>query len=312
MLWKIVFNLYLVNQVILASFFSSTKPVFLITNQDNQISSEQEIKAPQRINLNHLGTIISAKNGLVIDQKSKKILYQKNPNQSSSIASITKLMSMLVLDELDLSPEMTVIIQDSDKEIEDDGACSEIEIGEVVRVKDLLHLALISSDNDAVKALVRISGLTEQQFIQRMNQKAQTIGLSNTYFADPTGLNSDNSSTVIDLARLLTVVLEKSSIAQLINQRYYSFSIVNQPERIIKVYSTDRLLDSFLNTDPYHIIGGKTGYLDEAGYCFTFLVNNQDDHPLMIVLLGADSSQARWQEAKGLAIWTWENYQWLK
>ena len=100
----------------------------------------------------------------------------------------------------------------------------------------------------------------------------------------------------------------QTDIAQAVTQKNYEFAVQNSG-RLVRAESTDQLLASFLNADSYQIIGAKTGFLEEAGYCLVLRVQ-RDGHGIIVVLLGAKDQASRWQEALGLVDWIFSNYQW--
>ncbi|MCK4745145.1 D-alanyl-D-alanine carboxypeptidase, partial [Candidatus Parcubacteria bacterium] len=153
--------------------------------------------APIKKNSEIVGVAVSAKSVLAIDKKSGKILFSKNQDRILPIASITKLMSVLVLLDKNLDLEKEVKIHKEDKRI---GGRIYLGYGEVATVENLLNLALVASDNQAIIALVRSAGFSEQEFIKSINEKADEIGMLKTEFFDPTGLDLRNVSTVKDLA----------------------------------------------------------------------------------------------------------------
>jgi len=266
--------------------------------------SENEITTPQRLVNKSLGIKTTAKSILVIDKDSGKVLYDKNSQVASSIASISKLMAALVF--LDYNPgfdqEITMV-----KEDQKEGGFVYLFTDEKVKVKDLFQLALIASSNEALSALARSTG--QDNFIALMNQKAFELGMTNTYFADPTGLAPANVSTPADLVKLAQAAFARPEIAEAVKTKEYNFKVLNN-QRPVKAESTDRLLGSFLDSEPYQIVGAKTGYLDEAGYCLLIEVKRAEGQTLILALLGASDQTSRWQEAKGLVDWVFANYDW--
>ncbi|MGB9609230.1 MAG: D-alanyl-D-alanine carboxypeptidase family protein [Patescibacteria group bacterium] len=250
-----------------------------------------------------LGIKITAKSALVVDAETDRILFQKNSQQVLPIASLTKLMTALII--LDSKPNWQ-------KEVEylaDDFVSTELgqsklepaqlkfEVGEKIKIKDLFAATLIKSANNAVKALVRQFG--NQIFVEEMNRKAKEIGMTRTVFIEPTGIDFKNVSTAEDLAKLIKFISEKTEIAKLSTTKIYKFSTrdKNGQNKFYQIKNINKLLDSFIK-----IKMAKTGYLDEAGYCFAGLVE-YNKKKLIIILLGSQSEKERWQEVKGLAWW---------
>jgi len=140
-----------------------------------------------------------------------------------------------------------------------------------------------------------------------MNAKANEIGMKKTYFIDPVGLHSANTSTAYDITLLLREALGNELIAEATST--YSYSFASDSSFTYNLINTNELLTSFVNQGEYDLIGGKTGYLDEAGYCLAVEVEN-DGNSVLVVVLGSSSKPARFQEVKGLAYWSFLSFQW--
>jgi len=273
--------------------------IFLPVNSGNILGVSTEA-GPERIINNNLDISISAKSALVMDVKSEKILYEKNANQQMSIASITKLMSMLIF--LDTQPDFERIIKY--KYIDSAGGETlELKDGEEVKIKDLFYSSLIASTNNTVKTLVRSTGIGEQELVNKMNEKAKELGMLNTYFKDTTGLSKFNVSTANDI-----VILLKSAIAKQITQE-----ILAMPEytfttnlRQYKIQSTNLLL----NNKYFNIQFGKTGYIEEAGWCFTSFGKVKDNN-IITVVLDSSTQDSRFQDTKALYWWVQENFKFI-
>lgn len=259
---------------------------------------------PQRIINNNLGVKISATNVIVIDLESDKILFDKNSNQQHSIASITKLMTALVY--LDTNPDLQTEIQIKYNDLHQNDGRVNLLLNEKILIQDLLYLSLIASDNDATVALVRSTNMTREEFVNKMNIKAKGMGLSNTFFDDPVGLSKKNVSTAFETAQILKLATKHSIISKILPNKNYSFKSLSN--RYHRVESTNRLL-SVSPLFQWRVLGGKTGFIDESGYCFTTLaeVNN---HKIITVVFGSASDNDRFQDTKSLIQWTSENYIW--
>lgn len=252
-----------------------------------------------------LGIEITARAAIVIDKETGIILFKKNIESKFPIASLTKLMTALVF--LDTAPDWNREIKLL-KEDEKEGGIFYARAGEIVTIEDLFNMMLVGSVNNAALALARSTGLSQDEFIEKMNQKAITLGLKNTFFVDPAGLEPTNVSTAHDIALLVSSALTDDKIREVTVKKKYVFS----PRNIKKTYyvkNTNELLWSFLNEEPYEIVGGKTGYLDEAKYCLAAEIEN-NGHKIIAVVLGSDTIEDRFQEVKGLTFWTFDNYRW--
>jgi len=266
-----------------------------------------ETSGPQKIENNNLGVELTASNFLIKDIKSNKILFGKDYDQPRPIASITKLMTAMVF--IDTEPDWgkEVILEERD---ETNGAYPHIYRGEKITVSDLFNAMLISSDNNSAKALVRSTEMSEKLFVKKMNNKAKELGLKNTKFYDVIGLSPGSISTSEEVASLLMAALENDIIAKSISQKAYSFSILNS-EKSRNVTATNKLIESFLNSEKegYEIIGGKTGFLPEAGGCLAIVVE-KDGHKIISVVLGSSNYETRFHDTKALVDWTFLNYEW--
>jgi D-alanyl-D-alanine endopeptidase (penicillin-binding protein 7) len=264
--------------------------------EDQKAIPLKEVHLSPKALENKLHRIVS-KAAVAVDVEKGEILFEKNMEEPSPIASLTKLMTTLVFLEQnpDLNDSATIIPADAKS-----SGRSRIRIGETLTLRDLLHASLMSSNNLATKTLVRVSGLPYDDFIDRMNQKAKEIGLENTCFYEPTGLDQNNQSTALDCARLLCFALMDEKIASITSKEAYTFtSLYKKKKRIHQISNTNKLLSSSLN-----VKGGKTGYIGASGFCLATLVENDDGAKIATVVLGAPSSFARFKETKSIIKWS--------
>jgi len=273
--------------------------------EDNKVIIEQQVlknynSYPNKKSNDSLGVKIGSTSALVRDVKTKAILWQKNAQEVRSLASITKLMTALVF--LDTNPDWSVLITMS-KVDEINGGTAHVLRGETVKVIDLFNIALIASDNNALNALVRSTGLDSEEYLDLMNKKAEELNLENTKFRDFTGLNNDNKSTALEISILALEAFSKEEIREVTKKKTYSF--FNYNGKYYKVFSTNKLLNSYLN-----IKAGKTGFTNAAGYCLVSEIENEEGQRILAVILNAQSNDHRFQDLKILAGWTLENYFW--
>ncbi|MBI5077056.1 D-alanyl-D-alanine carboxypeptidase [Candidatus Falkowbacteria bacterium] len=296
MLLNIILTLLLVNPI--GNVYFTNKPVFNVN---------EKITAPIRINPENIGVKVTAKRWAVIDEASGALLYQRDSNLRQPIASITKLMTAIVILEMKPDWQKLVTMQETDETI---GAYPHLYRGEQVRFIDLWKAGLISSDNNAIKAMIRSLDLEADEFVALMNVKARTLNMNNTFFSDAIGLDEKNLSTPIDVALLVQSGMRENEIRESVLEPQYEFKI-NNTNKKRKIFNTDILVDSFLNRKQYgyELIGGKTGYLEEAGYCLTAIIS-RENHPLIIVVLNSATMAERFADVKALADWTYGNYQW--
>ncbi len=250
---------------------------------------------------------LSAEAALVVDDESNTVLFKKNAEAIRPLASLSKLMSSLVLSDMPLNWSSSTVLTSDDIE----GGDHHVNAGEAYTLDDLWHIGLIGSSNNSIEALVKAAGTDDGGFSILMNRKSEELGLLSMHFLEPTGLNSGNVGSAIDIARLLKEALKVDKIYHTLQiGEYYATPLNGGKKR--RVWTTNWLLtnwvpSSFSKDD----IVGKTGFIDESGYNFAVrLVDQKHNHALRIVVLGADTNEARFSEARDLANWTFNHYVW--
>ncbi len=255
-----------------------------------------------------LGPKLTAQSVIVLDTESNQVLFEKNPKAILPIASLTKLMTALVfLENKNKTWEDSVIVKSEDLIIKTESksglepAGLNIEIGDILKIRDVFYGGLIKSANNAMRILTRLtSPCCGKTFIDLMNEKAKVLDMTDTHFIDPTGLNPENHSTAQDLTKLVIEAMKRREIREALTKKVYDIQILKLDGTTFynRVRNTDKLLGSFVN-----LIGAKTGYLEESGYCFAGL-SQYNSRQLAVIVLGAESAQNRFQEAKSLIWWT--------
>jgi len=230
---------------------------------------------------------------LVLDQESGRTLYEKNANAVLPIASITKLMTAMVVLETGDSMQELIEITEADVDTEKHSS-SRVRVGATLTRGELLQLALMSSENRAAHALARRSRLGLTGFVAAMNVKARALGMNDTQYSDPTGLSSRNVSTARDLSRLVRVAADQPLVRQFSTATDMVASVPNQ--QVFR--NTNRLIRS----GDWEIDVSKTGYISEAGRCLVMQVRIQG-RPTTVVLLDAFASQARATDAMRIRRW---------
>lgn len=275
--------------------------VFL--DQTINIPSGHEIKFPYS-----LGPKLTAESATVVDLEKGEILFSKNSDKILPIASITKLMTALIFlennkrdwrEKILIRKEDLIINSENSEDLEPAGI--EIKFGQVMELEDIFYSSLIRSANDATKVLSRLIDLPlGKKFIDLMNEKAIFLKMNNTYFADVTGLDSQNRSTADDLVKLILAAMKNDKIRETLKIRYHDFPIYtkNGQKFYKRIWNTNRLLGNFINLE-----AAKTGYLRESGYCLAGL-SNYFNRQLIVIILNAHSDEDRFQEAKSLIWWT--------
>ncbi len=167
------------------------------------------------------------------------------------------------------------------------GGHTQLRNHELVSVGDLLHMSLMCSDNVATRVLARESGLAPEDFLARMNQKALELGMTHTRFVEFTGLDERNVSTAADVARMPQAAASIDLIHDITTTHSYEF---RTQRRAHQISNTDRLLYG-----RYEILGGKTGFISEAGYCFATWIRTEG-REMIAVVLGAPTNATRFAD----------------
>ena len=233
---------------------------------------------------------------IVVNQNTGEVIYEKKADARASIASLTKLMTaMVVLDSgMDLNKKITLTKADIDRVKR---TTSRLPIGAKLSRYELLKAALISSDNRAAFALSRSYPSGRKGFINAMNVKAIQLGMQNSQFRDPTGLDKRNISTAKDLLKLVRAAYQYSVIRELTTTPSESIKIGNKRNSI-----------GFNNTNPlvrkgvWDIGLSKTGFIREAGRCLV-LQTVIDGEPIIIVLLNSYGKLTRFADVKRIRTW---------
>src|SRR3990167_8300555 len=196
---------------------------------------------------------VSARSAVVYDTKSARFLYDENSNTKLPIASLTKVLSsVIVLENLNLDDIVTI----SERSIKVDKEKQDLYLGEKLSVRNLLKLMLIESSNDAAYALADHANKSGFNFVEAMNKKSVSVGMKDSFFVDPAGLNDSGYSTAQDLVKLVGYSLNYPEIWDISSEKT---AIIESSDERIKhqITSTNRLLGLIKD-----IIGGKTGYTD--------------------------------------------------
>jgi D-alanyl-D-alanine endopeptidase (penicillin-binding protein 7) len=232
---------------------------------------------------------------IIYDPESNQVLWEENSQSQRSIASITKVMTATVFleNDPDLTQPVTVARSDVFQ-----ASTTHLRANDKVTADDLLHLLLIASDNAAARALARISPQGSDGFVERMNEKAEELGLESTHYADPSGLISDNMSSAYDMARLISYASEDERISSVMRLSEYTVATGNR--RTISFHSTNHLL----GRPDVDVLAGKTGFISKAGYCLATLLRMPDSgQQVAVVVLGARSNAGRFMESRNLFNW---------
>ena len=263
-----------------------------------EASADRVETPPTRSTARSAGIRVRARAALVIDIQKGEVIYQKNATSPFPIASITKLMTAVTYMRMnpDLEKRVRITRQDVYR-----ANWTKLRYREQISATDLLYATLVASDNAAARALARASGLTMEAFVGRMNETAASLGLSNSRFTEPTGLDAGNVSTAVDCVALLWTALQDELLAEVLLAREYRFG-TNRRTHTIR--TTNRLVRDMVSERQWVGVGSKTGYIRRAGYCLVMRALSDSGDDIYAVILGGPTSRTRFTDMQRLLDWS--------
>lgn len=244
-----------------------------------------------------------AKSILVKDVETGMTLFEKNAYEVRPIASLTKMMSALVMLERDIDWATSTQV------VADDLIDTHMYAGDTYTLEELWYASLVASSNKAIMTLSDAIGWNRPAFVDRMNQRATELGMGDTIFTEPTGLDQYNQSNASNLALLLDAALQQEKITNgLLTNEVSIYSA--EREKKHHMWNTNWLLLGWIPNTFEAIVGGKTGYIPVAGYNYMMHVDVGEGRILSVVVLGADSHEARFTEARDIVHSVTKNYEW--
>ena len=243
---------------------------------------------------------LNARSCVVLDRNSKKIIFGKNEYNKVKMASTTKIMTAtVIIENCDLSQTVTV----SKKAAGTGGSRLGLKTGDKITIRDLLYGLLLCSGNDAAIALAETAAGSVQNFSNMMNNKAKELGLNNSHFESPHGLDSDNHyTTAYELALLADYALKNSTFRNIVGTKNYTITINGYPKNIT---NTNELLGSLDG-----VYGVKTGFTNGANRCLVTSCK-RGEMDIICVVLGCDTKNFRTQDSIKLINYTFENFEYL-
>ena len=240
---------------------------------------------------------INARAAIIYDRTTKQIIWGKNESEKRPMASTTKIMTaIVVLENSNLSDVVTI----SKKAAGTGGSKLKISTGDKITVNDLLYGLMLRSGNDAAVALAEYVGGSIEGFADLMNKKAKELGLSNTNFVTPHGLdNEDHYTTAYELAVITDYALNNETFAKIVNTKSTAISINGNNRNI---YNTNELLGYMQGVD-----GVKTGFTNGAGRCLVTSCT-RDNNQIITVVLGCDTKKQRTSDSTKLIEYAFKNY----
>jgi D-alanyl-D-alanine endopeptidase (penicillin-binding protein 7) len=244
---------------------------------------------------------VGAKAYLVMDAETGEVLMEKDADEVRSIASLSKLMtSMVVLQDVRVDPYVPVTLLGED---EVGGARLRVSTGTVWSLSNILASTLIGSTNNTAHALARVADTSVASFVGKMNARATALGLQKTRFVDPTGIEVENVSTAREVALMALNAFNDPTIRALTASATYQVWTVDGTG-----YRTISNTNGLVNDPSLEVVAGKTGYLIEAGWTLATQVKREGERELMVVVLGCDDRWASFSDARNLANWAWNTH----
>ncbi len=240
---------------------------------------------------------LASGSAIVVDLQTGKVIYSLNPDKKVPIASITKLMTaMVVLDAKQSLDEIIPVYIEETKELV--GVRSRLKVGSEMSRKDMMLLTLMSSENRAAASLAHNYPGGQRAFIAAMNAKAASLGMRETRYVEPTGLSTDNVSTAKDLSLLLIATKHYPLISELSTSTEKSMDFTKPVSYSLGFRNTNHLVYN----DKWNIELTKTGYTDKAGHCLAMrtVIN---DRPVALVVLDAFGKYTHFADASRLRKW---------
>ena len=231
---------------------------------------------------------------LVIDQTDSTVLYSRHPDVPAPIASITKLMTALVVLDAKQPLDEPIQITEADRDFPK-GGFSRLAVGTTLTRGDLMHLALMASENRAAHALGNNYPGGMPAMVVAMNAKAAALGMTSAHFVDPTGLSSQNVASPEDLSKLVMAAARNPNIREYSTDRRYAVKV---RRHMVEFHNTDNLVAN----PTWNIIVQKTGYITEAGKCLV-MAAVIEGRSVVIVLLDSFGKYTRVADAKRIKTW---------
>ncbi len=284
----------------LGSFFAASAPVYAVGSVPSASSAAastaakaHSVSAPAPKSATD-GPSLRSSSVLIWDATHSTVLYSRRADVAMPIASITKLMTALIVLQGGQSLDEFIEVSRDDVFVGKSGV-SRLKVGTVLSRGDLIHLALMSSENRAAHALGRTYPGGLKTFVRAMNERAVALGMSHTHFVDPAGLSSENVASSADLSRLVMAASQDPIIREYSTDKGY---MVRAGRQMLSFRNTD----SLVSNPNWNIIVQKTGYISEAGKCLVMQAVIEG-RTVVIVLLDSFGKYTRVADAKRIKKW---------
>ena len=243
---------------------------------------------------------INARSCVILDRLSKNIIYGKNEFNKVKMASTTKIMTATIIIE---NCDLNKIIEVSKKAARTGGSRLGLKAGDKITIRDLLYGLMLCSGNDAAVALAENYCGSILEFSNLMNKKAKELGLNNSHFESPHGLDSDNHyTTAYELALLSDYALQNKTFLNIVGTKNYTVTINGYPKTLS---NTNELLGNLLG-----VYGIKTGFTNGANRCLVTACK-RDNMDIICVVLGCDTKKFRTQDSIKLIAYTFKNFEYI-
>lgn len=238
---------------------------------------------------------------IIKDNKTGNVIASENANLSWTPASLTKLVTAMVVMDARTKLSKQVAISSYDQALGAcgrGGDCIKAKPGVKFTVDGLFHAALLPSANNAASALARSTGFSRAQFVARMNRKARALGAAHSHFVEPTGMSAANVITASDYSKIVSAAFKYPYLRDVAQTNYFSLNSTNNSRYNQTVHNTDRLLTS----NGLEVVGAKTGYLgSRSGYNFGAVVKTASGQELSVVVLGEEHMYYAYSDVQTLA-----------
>jgi D-alanyl-D-alanine endopeptidase (penicillin-binding protein 7) len=281
-----VFALFFV--LALSVGFAQAEEAFKHIKQDSRPDTKQE--AARQVK----AVFLRSSSAMVFDTSTGEVVIDKNANAVVPIASITKLMTAIVILDRGLDLEQRVVVSREDIDTRK-GSSSRLRSGGSLKRSELLLLALMASENRAAAALGRTYPGGLPAFVAAMNEKAMQLGMSDSRFVDPTGLSAGNVSSARDLVKLVAAAYEYPLIREYSTKEYATVRLSGRPMNF-------RNTNGLVRNSHWNIELSKTGYISEAGRCLVMFVHLASKD-VIVVLLDSWGKQSRIGDANRIRKW---------
>ncbi|WP_255536077.1 serine hydrolase [Polynucleobacter sp. 30F-ANTBAC] len=267
--------------------------------EDKHVEKRPSFAAAMGLRGNHDSLSLKSSVALIVDRQTHEVLFEKNAHASLPIASITKLMTSLVVMDAGLPLDENLTIHQDDVNTYPGRTRSRVTQHAKMTREEALLLALMSSENRTAYALGRNYPGGVKSFVDAMNAKAQMLGMTQSKFADPTGLSSENVSSPEDLTRLVEAAYQHKVIREFSTRADFSIMIDNRQQKFVNTNRLVRAGDMDIGLQ-------KTGYISAAGRCLVMQAKIQD-RDVVMVFLDSVGTQSRFADAVRVKKWLESN-----